>query len=254
MSDALIQFLNVRKSFGSQTVLDGVNLSISRGATTTVIGRSGTGKSVLIKHIAGLLRPDSGKILYAGHDLAQLKSGDWKAIKSKLSYMFQNMALFDSMTNYDNIALPLREKTRMSEVRIAKEVNHLLEALELQNCSEKYPSQISGGMRKRVALARALITKPELVMFDEPDTGLDPIRKTAVYDMIQTFQNRLGFTAIVVSHEIPDIFRISNRVAMLDQGRIVYEGASDEIEHCDVPLVQDFLAGRSSSEMNEASN
>jgi phospholipid/cholesterol/gamma-HCH transport system ATP-binding protein len=254
MSEALIQFLDVHKSFGSQTVLNGVNLTIHKGETTTIIGRSGGGKSVLLKHVAGLLQPDAGKILYRGHDLAQLKRSEWKKMKSKFSYMFQSMALFDSMTNYDNIALPLREKTKMSETRICAEVGKMLELLELQNCTGKYPSQISGGMRKRVALARALITKPEIVMFDEPDTGLDPIRKTAVYDMIQTFQKHFGFTAIVVSHEIPDIFRISNRVAMLDNGKIIYDGSSTDVMHCDVPLVQDFLAGRSSSEANENLN
>ncbi|MCX7012908.1 MAG: ABC transporter ATP-binding protein [Candidatus Sumerlaeota bacterium] len=248
MAKPLIQFQQVRKSFGELRVLDGVDLAIGAGAITTVIGRSGVGKSVMLRHIVGLLEPDAGRILYRGQDLLRMRRAERKALKSKFSYMFQSMALFDSMTVFENIALPLREKTRLSKRAIFDKVMERVNQLELSGFEDRYPSQLSGGMRKRVALARALIHDPEIVLFDEPTTGLDPIRKTTVHGMIARYQRRFGFTAIVVSHDIPDVFAISHRVAMLEKGRIIFDGTADEIVASPDPLVQQFIQGKEEPE------
>ncbi len=239
----LIEFRNLRKSFGSQVVLDGVNLSIEQGRVTTIIGRSGVGKSVLLKHVVGLLTPDSGEVLYRGKNLFQMSHKERKALKSQFSYMFQSLALFDSMTVGENIGLPLKEKTRLSKTEIRERVLAQMKQLELEDIEDKYPSQLSGGMRKRVALARALITRPEIVLFDEPTTGLDPVRRAAVHNMIARYQGELGFTAIIVSHDIPEVFRISQKVAMLEKGRILFEGTGNDILHCSDPAVRRFIEG-----------
>ncbi|MCP4113162.1 MAG: ATP-binding cassette domain-containing protein [Desulfobacteraceae bacterium] len=242
-NNTLIQFENVYKKFWDNQVLNGINLSIHKGKITTVIGKSGVGKSVLLKHIIGLIEQDSGRILYQGRPLSEMKKPEKTALKKKFSYMFQGTALFDSMTVFDNIALPLDERTTLDKSEIRKRVQDKMQQLDLQNIEDKYPSQLSGGMKKRVALARALVTDPEIVLFDEPTTGLDPIRKNAVHSMISDYQQRFGFTAVVVSHEIPDIFYISQRVAMLDQGRILFEGTSEEIQNASDPVIQRFIQG-----------
>jgi len=243
MNQPLIQFDNVTKSFGDNQVLKGVSLSVFQGEVTTIIGKSGVGKSVLLKHIIGLMEPDSGQILFNGKPMDNMKRGERRRLKQKFSYMFQGSALFDSMTVYENVALPLNEKTRLKEAEIEQRVLDKLEALDLLNIDEKYPSQLSGGMNKRVALARALITEPEIVLFDEPTTGLDPIRKNAVHGMISEYQKKFGFTGVVVSHEIPDIFYISQRVAMLEEGNIFAEGTPEEIQDSSEPVVQNFIHG-----------
>jgi phospholipid/cholesterol/gamma-HCH transport system ATP-binding protein len=243
MKEPLVEFKNVSKQFGDLVVLADANLSIYQGQVTTIIGKSGVGKSVLLKHIIGLLQPDSGEILFRGRPISTMNREERRALKKKFSYMFQNNALFDSMTVFQNIALPLREGSRMPEPEIRPLVLDKMRQLDIEGTEEKYPSQLSGGMRKRVALARALVTDPEIVLFDEPTTGLDPIRKNAVHSMISDYQRRFGFTGMVVSHEIPDIFYISQRVAMLDGGRIYFEGTPQEIQGCDDPVVQQFIRG-----------
>jgi phospholipid/cholesterol/gamma-HCH transport system ATP-binding protein len=243
MQQPLIQFKNVEKSFGSLTVLKDANFSIQQGEVTTIIGKSGEGKSVLLKHIIGLIEPDSGEILFKGRPISRMRKEERRVLKKKFSYMFQNNALFDSMTIFENIALPLKEGTRTSDEIIRKRVLERMQQLDLKGIEDKYPSQISGGMKKRVALARALITNPEIVLFDEPTTGLDPIRKNAVHGMISDYQKRFGFTGIVVSHEIPDIFYISQRVAMLQSGRIFFEGTPEELQVTDDPVVKQFIRG-----------
>lgn len=246
MTDSLIEFRNVRKSFGSLVVLNGVNLRIERGLITTIIGLSGVGKSVLLKHIVGLLAPDGGEILVEGRSLSKMKAPERRAFKSRVSYMFQNMALFDSMTVFGNIALPLEEKTQLPMEEIQRRVGEWMGALDLGNIARKYPSQISGGMKKRVALARALITKPEIILFDEPTTGLDPIRKKSVHQMIAHYQQRVGFTAIIVSHDIPEVFDISQKVALLESGKILFEGSPDALMDSPDPVIQRFIAGEDS--------
>jgi phospholipid/cholesterol/gamma-HCH transport system ATP-binding protein len=243
MNQALIQFDKVYKRFGANQVLNGVNLSIYQGEITTVIGKSGMGKSVLLKHIIGLLKPDAGRILFQGRPLYDMKKADIDKLKAKFSYVFQDTALFDSMSVYENIALPLKEATSLPKGEIHIRVQDKMKLFDLEGIDQKYPSQLSGGMKKRVALARALVTEPEIVLFDEPTTGLDPIRKSAVHSMISDYQRRLGFTGVVISHDIPDIFYISQRVAMLDEGKIRFEGSPDEIRQVSDEIVQQFIQG-----------
>jgi phospholipid/cholesterol/gamma-HCH transport system ATP-binding protein len=243
MNQALIRFDNVYKRFGANQVLNGVNLSIYKGEITTIIGMSGMGKSVLLKHIIGLLKPDSGRILYEGRPLYDMKKADIDKLKAKFSYVFQDTALFDSMSVYENIALPLKEATSLPKGEIRARVQDKMKLFDLEGIDHKYPSQLSGGMKKRVALARSLVTEPEIVLFDEPTTGLDPIRKSAVHSMISDYQRRLGFTGVVISHDIPDIFYISQRVAMLDEGKIRFEGSPEDIQHVSDEIVQQFIQG-----------
>jgi phospholipid/cholesterol/gamma-HCH transport system ATP-binding protein len=239
----LIQLVDVYKTFGDNKVLIGTNLSVFEGQVTTIIGKSGGGKSVLLKHIIGLMEPDSGKILFRGRSLSEMQKAERKAFKKKFSYVFQGTALFDSITVFENIALPLKEKTSYKKTEITNLVRQKMDQLDLEGIDQKYPSQLSGGMKKRVALARALVTDPEIVLFDEPTTGLDPIRKNAVHMMISDYQKQFGFTGVVVSHEIPDIFYISQRVAMLEEGRIVFEGSPELIQQTPDPVVQNFIHG-----------
>ena len=243
MDQPLIELKNVVKCFGCTCVLDGVNLNIHRGQITSIIGQSGMGKSVLLKHIIGLLAPDSGQVLFEGKPLAAMKKIERKVLKRKFSYVFQDTALFDFLTVFENIALPLMENSAHAETEINDRVQDKLHQLDLFESDNKYPSQLSGGMKKRVALARALVTDPEIVLFDEPTTGLDPIRKTAVHSMISDYQKRFGFTGIIVSHEIPDVFFISQRVAMLNEGQIRFEGTPEEIQQIADPVVRSFIRG-----------
>jgi phospholipid/cholesterol/gamma-HCH transport system ATP-binding protein len=243
MGQPLFQFKNVSKKFGNQIVLDNINLNIYQGEVTTIIGKSGEGKSVLLKHIIGLMEPDSGEILFQGTPLAEIHNDKKKALRNKFSYMFQGNALFDSLTVYENVAMPLKEKTGMKEEQIEEFVQDKMQHLDLENIFDKFPSQLSGGMKKRVALARALVTNPEIILFDEPTTGLDPIRKNAVHNMILDYQKKIGFTGMLVSHEVPDVFYISQRVAMLHKGKILFEGTPDEIMRSRIPEVRQFLTG-----------
>lgn len=246
MTIPLIELRNVTKRFGSRTVLDRVNLTIFEGDITTIIGKSGVGKSVLLKHIIGLLRPDEGEILFNGRQLKGLTRKEQKSFKRQISYMFQNNALFDSLTVFENIALPLREKTRLHEDAIRSRVLAQIDQMELSEVTYKYPSQISGGMQKRVALARALVSEPKIILFDEPTAGLDPLRKNVVLSMIAHYQKKIRFTAILVSHDIPDVLFVSNRVAIIDSGRIPFQGTPMELEQSENPVVQQFIKGQAS--------
>jgi phospholipid/cholesterol/gamma-HCH transport system ATP-binding protein len=239
----LIELKDTVKKFGDNYVLQGVNLRIRKGEITAIIGKSGVGKSVLLKHIIGLYEPDSGDIFYDGTAIGALKTRERRALKRKFSYMFQESALFDFLTVFENIALPLQERAAYANAEVRQRVHDRMLQLDLHEIDDKYPSQLSGGMKKRVALARALVTDPEIVLFDEPTTGLDPIRKSAVHSMISDYQRRFGFTGVIVSHEIPDIFFISQHVAMLDDGRIVFEGTPEEIQQVADPVVQGFIQG-----------
>lgn len=238
-----IELRNLHKAFGERVVLRGVNLDIHQGKVTTIIGRSGIGKSVLLKHIIGLLTPDKGAILLEGEDLLKLGRSARRAVKGRFSYMFQQLALLDSLTIYENIALPLEEHGRLGAGDVRHRVLAMAERMELGDTLEQYPSQLSGGMAKRVAFARALVTEPEIVLFDEPTTGLDPIRKRMVHDMIARHQKHKGFTAVLVSHDIPDVFEISQQVAMIEEGIIIASGTPAEIQGNEDPRVQGFLEG-----------
>ena len=228
MNTPLIEFKNITKRFGSQTVLENVNLKIYEGQVTTIIGLSGSGKSVLLKHIIGLLKPDEGTIFLRGKPINQMKKSELAESMSKISYMFQSNALFGSMTVYENIALPLLEKTKLKKSEIHRRVMARIEQTELTEAADKYPSELSGGMQKRAALARALITDPHVVLFDEPTTGQDLVRKNAILSMIAQYQKKFNFTAIMVSHEIPDVYFISNRILALYERSIVFQGTPEE--------------------------
>ncbi|MDX2319333.1 MAG: ATP-binding cassette domain-containing protein [Moritella sp.] len=250
MDMPLIQFCNVTKTFDTKTVLNKVNLSIFKGEITTIIGKSGEGKSVLLKHIIGLLKPNSGSILFSGKAFLDHSASEQLSLKKKFSYMFQDSALFDSMTVYENIALPLQEASKLNKAEIQQRVEMRMTQLDIMGTEQQYPGQLSGGMRKRVALARALVTEPEIILFDEPTTGLDPIRKKAVHKMIADYQRKLGFTGIIVSHEIPEIFSISQRVALLDKGGIIFQGTPEQLDNDDNPVISTFIHGHESALLN----
>ena len=241
MERPLIEFKDVTKRFGERTVLDKVNLKIYKNQITTIIGKSGTGKSVLLKHIIGLLKQDEGTIAFEGKPVDKMKKGEWEARRSEMAYLFQNNALLDSMTVFDNVALPLRRTTNLSKAEIREKVLRRIEDLELADATDRFPSELSGGMQKRVALARALVTDPKIVLFDEPTTGQDPIRKNMILSMITHYRRKFGFTAILISHDIPDVFFISDRIIILWEGGVGFEGAYEDAIKQKLPLIGEFL-------------
>jgi len=237
----LIEFRNVTKRFGDKTVLDKVNLKIYENQITTIIGKSGTGKSVLLKHIIGLLTPDEGTIIFQGKPVAAMKKSEWKEYRSRIAYLFQNNALLDSMTVFDNVAFPLRQTTNLSKGEIEKRALKRIEDLELTEAVQEYPAELSGGMQKRVALARALVKDPKIVLFDEPTTGQDPIRKNMILSMIVHYRRKFGFTAVLISHDIPDVFFISDRIVILWEGSVGFEGTYEEAVRLKLPMIDEFL-------------
>lgn len=241
----MISIRNVHKSFGSQVVLRGVNLEIADGQTTAIVGPSGVGKSVLIKLIMGILHPDEGEIFVSGENItAASTEAERNRIRAKLGVLFQSAALFDSLTVYDNVAFALRQRTSLSRMQIHSKVVGMLQSLSLTEYAAALPQEVSIGIRKRVGLARALITEPTTVLFDEPNTGLDPLVGQEVYDLIQESRSKWHFTGVVISHEIPEVFQVSDRVAMLLNGNFVAEGTPEELRRSDNPAVQQFLLGK----------
>ena len=239
----MISIENLYKSFDGNEVIRGVSLNIERGEIMALIGKSGIGKSVILKHIAGLLRPDRGRISVMGKDVSSLGTRDLMQLRRHLGLLFQGGALFDSMTVYDNVAFPLREKTRMKEEEITRRVMNELGQVGLSEARDKYPSQLSGGMTKRVALARELIWRPKIMLFDEPTTGLDPIISNAILKLIKSIHERLNFTGVIVTHEIDHVFGIVDRVAMLHDGIIIALGKPNEILSSQDPVVKQFIRG-----------
>lgn len=239
----MVTIHNLHKSFEGQRVLRGVNLEVAEGEIVVVIGRSGEGKSVLLKHLMGLLKPDEGEVFIDGQEITRLHGEALDRIRERSGVVFQGGALFDSLTVYENVAFPLREKTRLPEEVIREKSLSLLKQVGLADMGHKYPAEVSGGMKKRVALARALTMEPELVLFDEPTTGLDPIMVNAIHRLILDLHRRIGFTAIMVSHEIPEIFGIADRVAMLHKGVVVEEGPPEVIQSSINPVVRQFISG-----------
>jgi phospholipid/cholesterol/gamma-HCH transport system ATP-binding protein len=239
----MIRVKELRKSFHDQPVLKGIDLEVPEGSITIIIGRSGGGKSVLLRHLLGLLRPDGGHIEVGGVDITRLRGRALDEVRKRYGVVFQGGALFDSLTCRANVAFPLREKLRLSGSSIATRVDAALERVGLGEIGDKYPEEVSGGMRKRVAIARALVTEPQIVFFDEPTTGLDPVLVNTIHRLILDLHRRFQFTAVMVSHEIPEIFEIADRVGMLHEGRIVELGPPTAIQGSSNPIVQQFIRG-----------
>ena len=241
----MIEIRNLHKWFGEQQVLGGITLTINRGETTAVVGPSGTGKSVLLKILTGLLTADYGEVLIDGKSMTAARtSAARRRICSSMGMLFQGAALLDSLNVFDNVAFPLRERRALSESRIKDEALRRIQEVGLRGCESRLPGEISIGMRKRVGLARALVTNPDVLLFDEPNTGLDPKMGQEIYELISDTQRRLGFTAIVVSHEIPEVFQVCTRVAMIYKGVVQEEGPVAEFLGSQNPVVRQFVEGR----------
>jgi len=243
-----IEVHDLRRHFGPQEVLRGVNIEFPRGQITTIVGPSGCGKTVFLKHLNLLLRPDSGRIAIEGIDVTALAGRALDAVREKFGMLFQAGALFDSMTVFDNVAFPLVEKTRLGRAAIAQRVREMLAAVSLEGMDNKYPSELSGGMQKRAALARALIHRPGILMLDEPTTGLDPTRIGSIHGLVRRTQQRFGLTAVLVSHDVPAVFEISDRIAFMHQGRMRLHGTVAEITSAHDETFDRFLAGKASGE------
>lgn len=239
----IIRVQSLHKKFGQQVVLDGLNLDIYPGEIIVVVGRSGTGKSILLKHLCGLLRPDSGQVFVDGEDMNRARGRQLSRLRERFGMLFQGGALFDSLTVAENIAFPLREKTKMSTQDINQVVTTMLTDVGLDGVDNKLPDELSGGMRKRVALARELAQRPDIILFDEPTTGLDPILVSAIHQLIYDTHAQFGYTAVIVSHEIPRIFNITSRVAMLHDGKIIEVAPPDEFQQSTNPVVQQLITG-----------
>ena len=237
----MIKVVDLHKTFGGQAVLKGINLELETGKVTTIIGGSGSGKTVLLKHLNALLLPDRGSVLVDEKDITKLGERELNEVRQKFGVLFQGAALLDSMTLYDNVTFPLREKTKMSESEIQKRVEERLAQVGLAGMGYKYPAEVSGGMKKRAGLARALAMEPEIVLFDEPTTGLDPLLGKSIHQLIRKMHTTFGFTGVIVSHDIPEVFKISDRVAMLANGVIVEVGSTEEFVASKNPVVRQFL-------------
>jgi phospholipid/cholesterol/gamma-HCH transport system ATP-binding protein len=240
----MIQVVDVYRSFGKQQVLKGINFRVRRGEILAVIGPSGSGKTVLLRLIIGLLRPDRGQVIIEGTDITTLYGRRLDRVRERFGMLFQGGALFDSINVLDNVAFPLREKTKLSEPEIASHVQKMLESVGLGDMGYKFPAELSGGMKKRVALARALITGPSIVLFDEPTTGLDPILVHAIHQLILDTHRTFGYTAVLVSHEVPKVFDVATRVAMIHEGMIIEQGTPEEILKSSDPLIRQFIEGK----------
>ncbi len=246
MRETVIQFIDVHKSFVNTNgdvhkVLKGINFSIISGMTTVIGGGSGQGKSVTIKLILGLMKPDSGQILVYGRDITRMDRRELNEVRTNFGVLFQGVALFDSLTVFENIALPLRERTKLSEAEIHAKVMTSLGQFDLQGHEEKFPAQLSGGMQKRVGLARALQLQPQVMLFDEPTTGLDPPRSLEIYRLFYKIQKEMGYTSVIVSHDIPKIFNLADQVVVMHDGHAKVFNSSEEIQWSNDPVIQDFV-------------
>ncbi|OIO38612.1 MAG: ABC transporter ATP-binding protein [Candidatus Omnitrophica bacterium CG1_02_49_10] len=239
----MIEINGLHKNFGGKRVLRGVDLTIDTGQTTVIIGRSGCGKSVLLKHIIGLLRPDEGKVFIDGEDITLLSEKDMDAIRLKFGMLFQGAALFDSLTVGENVGFALREHTDMPEKKISLRVKDCLELVGLAGIEDLKPSELSGGMRKRVGLARAICISPKMILYDEPTTGVDPIMGDAINDLILQLHDRLKVTSIAVTHDMVSAYKIADKIAMLYEGKIIAEGTPEEIKNTKNPVVRQFITG-----------
>jgi phospholipid/cholesterol/gamma-HCH transport system ATP-binding protein len=239
----MIELRNLSKSFDHKPVLRDVSLTVERGETLVVIGRSGSGKSVLLRHVLGLIKPDAGAVAIDGVQLDRVSRVELYRLRMRCGVLFQGGALFDSLTVAENVGLGLTENTRKPRSEIAAIVAERLDWVGLEDAGRRYPSELSGGMRKRVALARALAMNPEIVLYDEPTTGLDPVTAEGINELIVRLEERLNVTAIAVTHDMKSAFTIGDRIAMLHQGHIVFNGTADEARNTDDPMLRQFIAG-----------
>lgn len=243
-SRPIIQLRGVHKSFGNLHVLAGVDLDIPEGKTTVVLGPSGSGKSVMLKHIVGLLRPDKGEIFFDGQRIDNLKERDFTDVRLQVGLLFQGGALFDSLTVEENIEFPLREHTKLTREERHERVGKALEVVDMKGMFKKLPAQLSGGQRKRVALARAIVLQPRVVLYDEPTTGLDPIRSDGINELIIKLSKQMGVTSIVVTHDLVSARKVADRCVMLLHGKIAADGTYDELAKHDNPQVRHFFMGQ----------
>jgi phospholipid/cholesterol/gamma-HCH transport system ATP-binding protein len=249
--EALYQIRGLTKRYGPKVVLDGLDFDILRGECLVILGRSGSGKSVALRQLNGLEKPDAGRVVFDGVDLAALEERELFPIRRRIGMLFQSGALFDSMNVLENVAFALREHTDLSASEIRERVRHKLWLVKLKDVETKMPSDLSGGMRKRVALARSLALDPEVVLFDEPTTGLDPITAATIGKLINSIQKELGVTSAVVTHDIALARRVGDRIALLIDGKFCFLGDWDEADRSDDPALQDFLTGREEEDEEE---
>ncbi len=245
LSENAVELVDLTKKLGTRMVLDGVNLAILKGETMSVIGGSGAGKSVMLKHVVGLMKPDRGCVKVNGTDISGGNREALEAARRTIGFCFQGSALLNSLSVFENVALPLREHESLDEAEIRKRVEEKLALVGLADAGSKLPAEISGGMKKRVGLARAIIRNPEIILYDEPTAGLDPVMGTAINDLILDMQKKLHVTSVLVTHDMSSTFRVSNRIAMLVKGRIVKLGTPAEFRASDDPMIQQFIYGES---------
>ena len=239
--DVFVEFVDVHKAYGAKQVLRGVNLKVYRGEVLVILGGSGTGKSVTLRHMLGLEAPDQGRVLVEDEDITELPEEELYRVRKKFGMLFQSGALFDSMTVFENIAFPLREHTEMSEEEISRAVRERLELVNMPNTEQLMPVDLSGGMRKRVGLARSIVLDPKMILYDEPTTGLDPITAQKINELIIDLQSKLNVTSVVVTHDIQSAFSVGDRIAFLNRGIFEWIGSMDEARDSDHPVLREFL-------------
>ncbi|HXJ71089.1 MAG TPA: ABC transporter ATP-binding protein [Verrucomicrobiae bacterium] len=241
----MIQLRGVSKRLGSKQVLDGLDLEIPTGITMVILGRSGSGKSVLLKHIIGLMKPDEGSIEIEGEDIAHMDEAELNRVRKRFGMLFQGAALFDSLTVGENVALPMREHLKLPEAEIRRRVAERLSWVGLQGVEDMKPASLSGGMKKRVGLARAVAIDPAYILYDEPTTGLDPIMSDVINELIRSIQKRMGVTSVVVTHDLHSAWKVGDRLALLHEGRVQFTGTPAEAQATNDLLVRQFIEGRS---------
>jgi phospholipid/cholesterol/gamma-HCH transport system ATP-binding protein len=250
----MISLIDVHKELGGRKVLDGLNLQVKKGETLVVIGRSGTGKSVTLKHMVGLMSPDQGRIVVDGEEIQSAENRDLERIRKRFGVLFQSGALLNSLSVRENIALPLREHTDLPEAEIQDRVSETLELIHLQGRGEVMPGDLSGGMKKRVGLARAIVRDPEIILYDEPTSGLDPVMSNTINDLILSMQERLNVTSVVVTHDMSSAYRVGNRIALLNEGRIIQVDTPKDLIRTKNPMVRQFIDGDTKGPLTDNSN
>lgn len=250
----MIQVINLNKSFGDNHVLKDLNLNIEAGITEVVIGRSGCGKSVLLKHIIGITKPDSGQVIVFGQDVSKISAKELNRLRLSFGMLFQGSALFDSLTVYENVGFNLIEHTDFDSQTIAKRVKEALALVGLEGIEDLRPAELSGGMKKRVGLARAICMKPEVMLYDEPTTGVDPIMADAINDLIIDLHDKLEITSIVVTHDMVSAYKVANKISMLYDGKIIQTGTPEEIKNTDNPIVKQFITGAAEGPITKGTN